>query len=280
MTHLRLWRWSLALLILVGLGWQLAVHAPDDWSALATPALSPLALAAVAATASYVAMATAWARLRNRGESWVDVGGAWFASLLARYVPGGIWQGAVRATEGHARGERLSDNVAAFLSEQALACFSAASLALLSLVAGPSMPAWLVTGLAAVGAIAVGASFVLARIASHPTWPMKAVGWTLLGHGLIAASFAAFVASFAPGDSVDLLVSARAFLVAGLASVLVVFVPAGLGVREGVLAWMLAPRLGVGMALAVALMARIGLLGCELAAWGIWAAARRRGRQP
>jgi hypothetical protein len=271
-------RWCLAALIVAGLCWQIVAHPPGDWSVLGAPDLLPLIFAALAATASHVAMATSWAHTRHRGESWLDVGGAWFPSLLARYVPGGIWQGAVRVLEGRARRERVSDNVAAFLFEQALACASAASLALFSLAAGPPIPVWLVIGLVATTTVAAGSLIALTRVTPSLRWSTKAFAWTLLGHGLIAVAFAALVSSFAPGGPVGFLLSARTFLIAGLAGVLAVFVPAGLGVREGVLAWMLAPRLGIGATLAIALLARVGLVGCEIAAWGIWAAGKKLAR--
>lgn len=271
-------RWCLAALIVAGLCWQFVAHLPRDWSVLGTPDLLPLGFAALAATASHITMATAWARIRHRGESWLDVGGAWFPSLLIRYVPGGIWQGAFRAVEGRARRERASDNVAAFLFEQALACASAASLALVSLAAGPPIPAWLVIGLVAAATVAAGSLIALARVTQSLRWSTKAFALTILGHALIAVAFAALVSSFAPSGPIDFLASARAFLIAGLAGVLAVFVPAGLGVREGALAWMLAPRFGIGTALAIALLARVGLVGCELAAWGVWAAGKKLAR--
>ena len=276
MRHAAVYRYGLAGLILAGLCWQL-VRAPPDWSTLGHPDLSALAIAACAAIASTIAMANVWARLRGRAESWIDVGAVWFPSLLARYLPGGVWQGAVRAIEGRRRGEAVADNLGTFAAEQALACFSAALLALALQAAGPPMPAWLVGGLVATATAAAVGLVVLGRMRLGPRWSTGAFAWTLAGHSLIAAAFAAFVAAFAPdaATATDLLVSARAFLVAGLAGILAVFVPAGLGVREGLIAWLLAPSLGGGVALAIALLARVGLVGCELAAWGVWAVARR-----
>lgn len=280
MRALRAWQWAVAALILTGLGWQFAAHAPPDWSVLGAPSLAPLAIAAVLGTASYVVLATAWASLRGGGESWLDVGGTWFASLLARYAPGGIWQGAVRASGDHARGGRLRDALARYATEQALGCFSAASLALLLFAVGPLTHPALIVGVAFVAIAAALSPIALTRFGAMATWPLAAVGWTFVAHLLMAFGFSAFVASVAPVDSVDLALNARAFLVAGLAGVLAVFVPAGLGVREGVLAWLLAPRLGIAIAVAIALAARVGLLACELAAWGLWAMARHREARP
>ena len=100
MKAFRAWQWAVAALILTGLGWQFAAHAPPDWSVLGAPSL---AIVAVLGTASYVVFATAWASLRWGGESWLDVGGTWFASLLARYAPSAF--GTVRASGDHGRGE-------------------------------------------------------------------------------------------------------------------------------------------------------------------------------
>jgi uncharacterized membrane protein YbhN (UPF0104 family) len=66
------------------------------------------------------------------------------------------------------------------------------------------------------------------------------------------------------------------FLAAGVAGLLVVFVPAGIGVREAVLAGLLAPGFGVAPAIAIALAARVWLLACEAAAFGLWWLATRR----
>jgi len=72
---------------------------------------------------------------------------------------------------------------------------------------------------------------------------------------------------------VDLCVGATsmaAFLVAGVAGILAVFVPAGLGVREAALSLLLAPQLGEGLAIGLALASRVWLLLSELGAFGAW----------
>jgi hypothetical protein len=280
MSGVRAWKWGVAVVILAGLGWQVFTHVPPDASMFTAPAPLPLGLAFALGTASYIAFATAWARLRARGESWLDVGGVWFASLLARYAPGGVWQGAVRASGDRLVGVGLRDSLVRYASEQALACFSAATIALVSVAVRPlPMPA-LAAGLAAVALLAAIAPPLLARLGAPASWSRPAVLWTLTAHVLMAAGFASFAASWLPADAVDFIGDARGFLIAGLAGLLAVFVPAGLGVREAVLAWLLAPRVGVAAAVAIAIGARVWLFACECLAWTAWAVIRRRQARP
>jgi hypothetical protein len=274
-----LWRWAIATLILGGIGWQIAHLPMQDWQKLSAPQAAPLALAAMFGTAAYVWLSVAWARLRGQGETWIEVGGVWFASLLARYLPGAIWQGAARVAGGRAAGEPAARALARFASEQALGCFSASILALLLYLARPMLAPVLAAVLAAVALAAAAVPYLL-RSSRLPPWPWSAIGWTIAAHVLMATGFAAFVASWIPLAPGEIPLMTRAFLVAGLAGVLAIFVPAGMGVREG-LAWLLAPTLGMAAALAIALTARVWLLTCEFAAFGLWAmiALRVRGTQ-
>jgi uncharacterized membrane protein YbhN (UPF0104 family) len=69
------------------------------------------------------------------------------------------------------------------------------------------------------------------------------------------------------------------FFVAAIAGLIAIFVPAGLGVREAVLAGMLTPNFGVAPAIAIAIAARIWLLACEGIAFSLWWIATRRTRK-
>jgi glycosyltransferase 2 family protein len=273
-------RWAIAILILGGIGWQIGHIPAQDWQRLSVPQAAPLALATILGTVAYIWLSVAWARLRGQGETWIEVGGVWFVSLLARYLPGGIWQGAARVAGGRAAGEAAAHLLARFASEQALGCFSASILALLLLPARPMLSPILAVTLVAVALFAAMAPYLL-RSWRLPRWPWPAIGWTIAAHTLAAIGFAAFVASWTPSAPETVASMARAFLVAGLAGVLAIFVPAGMGVREGVLAWLLAPTLGLAPAVAIALAARVWLLACEFAAFGLWAVItlRMRGTQ-
>lgn len=269
-------RWSIAVLILAGLAWQ-AVHLAQTMpSALWPRSPLPVALSVVPAVLAYLAFAWSWIELAARGD-WQSAGRLWFASLLARYVPGAVWQGAVRVAGASAAGTHVGRTVAQFVSEQSLACASAALLALLLTGAGASLPENLVPVLAATAVLAVTASLLISRRMPAVRWPPRAILAMATGHTLLAVGFALFVFGWHAGSLADSLAFAQALLVAGLAGVLAVFVPAGLGVREGVLAWLLTPQLGPADALAVALASRVWTIGCELLAWASWQriAARR-----
>lgn len=280
MTGYRAWQWGVAILILAGLGWQFVAYAPRDASTLALPSPLPLTLAVILGTAGYVALATAWAKLRARDETWLDVGGVWFASLFARYAPGGVWQGAVRASGDRLKGLRLRDSLVAYASEQALACFSAAALVLASLAVRPLPTPTLAAGLAIVALASALVPRVASRLGRPASWTAAAMAWTGIAHVLMAVGFAAFAAAWLPAEAADWLGDARGFLIAGLAGLLAVFVPAGLGVREAVLAWLLTPRVGVAAAVGIAIAARVWLLSCECVAWMAWAVIRRRQWRP
>jgi len=269
-------RWSIGVLILAGLAWQ-AVHLAQTMPSAPWPRNPlPVALSVVPAVLAFLAFAWSWIELAAR-DDWRSAGRLWFASLLARYVPGAVWQGAVRVAGARAAGTRVGRAVAQFASEQSLACASAALLALLLIGAGASLPDGLVPALAATAILAIAAPLLLSRRMPSVRWPSRAILAMATGHGLLAAGFALFVLGWHEGPLADALAFAQALLVAGLAGVLAVFVPAGLGVREGVLAWLLAPLLGPAEALAVALASRAWTTGCELLAWASWQwiAARR-----
>ena len=273
-------RYAIAALIIAGLLRQLEHQ--DPAALVARPAPSPAALAAgfVLGTASYFAFVTAWVQLRARHGTWRDAAGSWFASLFARYVPGSVWQGAVRVVDAHIAGQSKRRMLERYFAEQALACFSAASIAM-TLVPIARLPTGrpVLVALAAVAIIALAASRAGPRLGISLQWTTGAVAAMALAHLAIALGFAAFASAWVhPADPREIVTLMAAFLIAGIAGLLAVFAPAGLGVREAVLAALLAPTLGSADAIAVALGARVWLLVCEVAAAGVWfLAIRRRG---
>lgn len=282
MSLMRTIRFGLGVLIVAGLGWQLARQDPSALDALRAPSATALAVASTLAITSYFAFVRAWSSLRGRGESWRDVGGNWFASLFARYAPGGPWQGAVRVAGAHFAGESRRTMVERYLAEQGLACFSAATIALaLVLVARVSLDRSIVLALAAIAAGALGVATLAPRCGFALQWTRGALVATMAGHLVLAAGFAAFVAAWDAGPALgDIGARMAMFLVAGIAGLLALFVPAGIGVREAVLAGLLAPQVGAAPAIAIALASRLWLLVCELGAWGVWFVASRRPGSP
>lgn len=270
MTH---WlRWAVAVLILGGLAYQLARLAGQP---LSLAALDPLLIAAalVPGSLAFVAFAWSWIALSGARNDWPRAGNVWFSSLLARYLPGGIWQGAVRAADAGTRGGSVTGALVQYGAEQALACASAAILSLALASLGPALPPPVTTGLMAVALLGIVAPFLFARFAPRVRWNTQAAVAMAVGHLLLVVGFATFAGSWQSLTIARALAFAQAFLVAGLAGVLAVVVPAGLGVREGVLAWLLLPHFAPAEALAIALASRAWSIACEAIAWGGWMAA-------
>jgi|SoiMethySBSTD1v2_1073268.scaffolds.fasta_scaffold687671_2 hypothetical protein len=280
MNARRWWKWGVAAVILAGLGWQLARIDATGLIALPAPAWTVLLLATALALASYAAFIQAWVVLRGRGETWPAVAPAWWASLLARYLPGGIGQGALRLGAAHAAGEGLRNTLERYVAEQLLACFSATVVALALVIAWPvPLPAGLLGALAVVAILAAAAPLVGKHAGLDVGWNPRALAWMLAGHVAMASGFAAFTQSMvADADAATLASAATAFLIAGVAGLLAIFVPAGLGVRETVLAVLLAPRIGAAQAITLALAARLWLIACEIVGWALVTTLVRRTR--
>ena len=278
MNFLRVSRYTIAALIIGGLVWQLARQDRAALFALPQPSIAALAVACALGTMGYFAFAGAWISLHAHGRSWRSTGGVWFASLLARYVPGGLWQGAIRVVDAHLAGESRRRVLERYLAEQALTCFSAAWVAVtLVLMAQVPLARPVLIALATVAIGALATAQVGPRLGVSLQWTRVAVAAVVSGHLAMALGFAAFVGAWsAPSDLREIATLMAMFLIAGVAGLLAVFVPAGLGVRESVLAALLAPMLGSANAIALSLGARIWLLACELTAWSVWVLATRR----
>jgi hypothetical protein len=268
----RNWRFVVAAIILAGLAFQFWRSDPLALAALRRPTPGLLVIAVMTGTASYFLLLEAWRRLRGLREPWRDVGGVWFASLFARYAPGAVWQGAVRVGSAHIARESKRLVWERYLAEQALVCFSATTLALalvfsMALPVPPALPG----ALSIVAAGALASAIVAPRLGISLQWPLSAVLSMLGGHVLVALGFAALVASVS--DTINVVEVASymvMFLTAAVAGLIAIFAPAGIGVREAVLAGLLTPKFGVALAIAIAVAARVWLLGCEAIAIAVW----------
>lgn len=276
----RNWRFVAAAIIVAGLAFQFWRSDPRALAALRIPAPGLLAAALLMGTASYLLLLDAWRFLRGLRESWRDVGGVWFASLFARYAPGAVWQGAIRIGSAHFAGESKRVVLERYLAEQALACFSATtvSLALIVVAHVPTAP-WLIGALALVATAALAFTIIGSRLGAALQWPLSAVLSVFGAHALMALGFVALVSSVTATISApDAAAYVVMFFVAAVAGLLALFVPAGIGVREAVLAGMLTPNFGVAPAIALAIAARVWLLACEGIAFALWWIATRRAR--
>jgi uncharacterized membrane protein YbhN (UPF0104 family) len=203
----------------------------------------------------------------------------WGQSLMAKYLPGKIWQGVARGAlygkERHAgavfvlfvREQLLSLGISALIA----AAYAPAALS-------PRLGVWFQCGfvVAAVTLTAIAAlrrmpsSLRLRLPASLAAWnsapPMPAAlarAWLAQFAAYLAmcAAFATLVDGF--GLQLGWLQLSAALCFAGLAGVVAVFVPAGLGVREAGLFWCLSPVLGPGNAAMLAVAWRVAITAGE-----------------
>lgn len=190
---------------------------------------------------------------------------------LGRYVPGKVWQIAGLAMLARDRGVPAATAGAAAVLGQGIALAAAFFIGLGSVWTLADGAAWrwiapvgvllmIAAGLVpAVFRAATGLWFRIARTDPPESLaPRHAFGWLVIGLGswiIYAVAFWLLAVSFGlpapPGAT------ASAFAAAYVLGYLVVFAPAGIGVREGFLVVLLSPQLGAPAAGALALIARL-----------------------
>lgn len=286
---LRCLGWLVAIVVVGYFVWfALRTFRLQDLSSLATPrVLAAILLAACLYALIIPISGVAWKLLLSRqSEAW---SAARLASILAvtqfaKYIPGGIAQPVGRAAMSLRHGMKLRVFTVTVIQESVLtiAASVAIGLVLLSLSpAGITQIPLAYRGMVLVaGVTAVTAVFLLASgVIWWPQW-LRQQRWISLaieaaGPSLgIAATLAAFVAyclnylvigvgiwvvgqalGLAPGGSYALLTSA--FSLAWLLGFVVPGAPAGLGVREGVMALLLVGAVPQHQILALVLAVRV-----------------------
>jgi uncharacterized membrane protein YbhN (UPF0104 family) len=190
---------------------------------------------------------------------------------LGRYVPGKVWQIAGLAILAKDRGVAAPTAAAAAILGQGIALAAALLIGLGAVwtVADGASWRWAVPAVI-LGATVLGLTptvfhavsglwFRLAR-AEEPKdlSTSHAARWLALGLGSwIVYSVAFWMLVRSLGLPADVLPTASAFAAAYVLGYVMVFAPAGIGVREGFLVLLLSPQLGAGAAGAVAIIARL-----------------------
>lgn len=274
---------------------------PARW----VPRWGLFALSSAVLFGGYLMSAGIWGRMvRDLGGPRLRLATAvriFMIANLGRYIPGKLWQIAGLALLGRQKGVPPAIATAAAVLGQGIALAAAALVGLTVLLgAGPGprlLGMWLLGG-AALGLAIASFPPVLARIeglwlrlagADAPTavaaGPGMVFRWFILyvlNWGVYAISFWILVESFGlPGGPAR---TGPAFAAAYVVGYLAFFAPAGIGVREGVLAGFLAPVTGPGPAGVLAVVARIWATVVEVVpAVAMWlrhlALARRGGTQ-
>ncbi len=267
-----------------------------DW----TPDLLLVSASCLLLLLGYFVSAALWGRIV------VDLGGPALRSTdavrmfmvanLGRYLPGKVWQIAGLAVMARGRGVPAGTATAAAVLGQGMALVAATLVGLGALVGGPpEIRSWGLPGAAVVVAItALGlvppvfgrATALWFRLAKQEAPPalgsVHAVRWLALyfaNWALYAFSFWLLAASF--GYRGDVVPVGSAFAAAYVLGYIMIFAPAGVGVREGFLVAFLTPFFGAGASAALALIARLWTTVVELVpAAGFWLRQITRGVVP
>lgn len=212
---------------------------------------------------------------------------AWFYSQLGKYVPGKVFLYLARLHFYLREGRKLGRVSLAF-GVELIATFSASILTLLLAVFMLDLAGlgryrgWLVLSLIAMLAaihprvldrIVLVASKILRRrpftVSVRYGQMLGFVALYVLNWVVFGAALYAFIRSFYPLGAEAILFLAGAFSFASLVGMVSVFVPSGLGVREGILALLLSRVMPEGIAVVTALSARVWFTLVELLCLGI-----------
>ena len=282
-------------LILRGAGFSLAEAGDLDMS-IVDPDLAFLATSVAVLLAAFVLQAWLWSRiLAAFGEPGVPLHVA--ASLvmvanLGRYIPGKIFQLAGLAVLARRAGLSAVRAGAAAVAAQIVNLLAAAVLGAWVAYESPALPsgAALAAGLTVLlglsGFLCFGGAGALLgwalRRSGHegdlPTPGAPAFLAWLAGYLLswLVYGLAFYCLSLGLGLGVPLPAAATAFAGAYLVGYILLFAPAGIGVREGVLAALLAPWAGPGGSLVLAGLQRVWITAVELAGAALGAVVLRK----
>jgi uncharacterized membrane protein YbhN (UPF0104 family) len=194
-----------------------------------------------------------------------------------RYVPASLPYYGARIAAGPSIGVRRSVIAASFVYENLFAIASSGGVAVILLLiisrgrigGGPWVVAAVAAAIACVsmlhpavprGLIRFGARRIrrLAPVESHlvPASALTRIAITYVGSAcLVGTSF--WLATVALGADVSLLTAIAAYNLAGVAGMLAIAVPGGVGVREGVVVALLSATVSPPVALAAAVLARL-----------------------
>ena len=287
---------GLALLALVL--WRLLQYRQQlaiDWRSLSWPLLAG---ALACACAAQLVFASAWHGLvaRGRADPWAPDMARWSVSLAGKYLPGKVFQAALRLGAYHGLPD-AARAAPAMLREMLLSLGAACAWVALHLAVstdGPRLLLW--PALAAAIALTALAAPPLARLLARMVERLSgrrigsgtpvgvkrlATAWCLqlLGYFLFGAATWLLARAVAPSQAPGLLACIGALCFGGLAGVAAFVVPAGIGVREAALAWYLSAWMSAGPAALLAIAARLCLSLAELAAIATGLLLMRRERR-
>ena len=263
---------------------------------LARPRLVPLIAATLVLLATYAVSCLIWrgmvAGLGGPRIPARDAVSIFMIANLGRYVPGKVWSIAGMAALAKGKGVPVAVSATSAVVMQGVGLMAAGAIGLGAFAAGPDpLPRWGLAGAVTAGALlllflavpslfrrAVALWFRVVRTAAPSSLsPALVLRWLLQVIAAwvgVGASFWLFAASM--GVELSPVRAASAFAAAYVAGYLVLFAPAGVGVRESFLVVFLAPALGSGPATVLAIAARLWMTAADVVPAGIlWAFHQR-----
>lgn len=293
-------RWVVQIAVIGAIGFFLVQTVVRNWQEVANffwqfnPWLLAASLILLAGTLFY--MIVLWRWLLARLGSRIPLKSAFrifSISSLGRYLPGKVWQVVGMVYLGKREGVRPEAGVWAALLAQILAVLSGILIVVFSFLIEqerlltPLLEQigvlqrvslwWLILPLAVILAllhprILQWATNLLLRILKRAPIRFKLSYWGLLGFFLLyitswllyGTAFYLFLASVNPLPITDWILVTGGFTGAYIVGLLAIFVPGGLGVREGLLAVFLAGLVGSGVAVALSFGQRLWFTAVEL----------------
>lgn len=260
----------------------------SEVTAVAVAVAMTLTLVGLAATA------VLWRLLLRRVGSDLppaDAAAVFFLGQLGKYLPGSVWSFAAQAHLARRHDVPARHTLAASAVFLVVHTFTGVALGAGMVASGVLTapgPRWLWALVALGGAVALLPSFVRplgSRIAGPNTRIAFGGRDLVVTVGLMLTVWisygGALVALLGPNvERGEWAGVVGAFALAHAAGVLLVFAPAGLGAREGVLILLLGPVVGTGPAAAAALLARVVHSAADFLAAGVSVAAARRSVVP
>ncbi|NLT26224.1 MAG: hypothetical protein GXX90_06195 [Microbacteriaceae bacterium] len=263
---------------LAGVVWAIASQWDEILAALVEMSPTTIAIGAVLAIVFVLLTMLSWrAVLADLGSPLrlVSAGRLFFVSQLGKYVPGGVWNYVAVVEMGATRSIPRARSLSAMVVSIMVSIVTAALVAVPGLVTTGRFPiesgAWLLVLVPVVAVMLVPAvlnrliAFALKLVKRPPLeHPLPAGGVALSAGWALAAWIVSGVMVWLlcldfgmPASFETFVLAVGGYALSWAMGFVVFFVPAGLGVREAVLAVMLAGHLEPGALIVVILMARI-----------------------
>jgi len=296
----RLVLWGSQVLLAAVLVWFVARAIHDQWATFRTlsvtlrPKPELLVAAMITVLATYAVLIGVWRGIVIAwGErlSYRDAVRIWCLSNLGRYLPGKVWSvaglavlarrtgvsawaatGSAVVTQAVAVGTGVSVVALAAptsLSPPAIALAAAVAVAVVLVVVDGRLPRWALRVAGSETALTrlPPGAVLLAAGATLVSWMTYGVGFWLVARGLLGA------------DTLGIREAIGIFAAGYLAGLIALFAPGGVGVREAVYLAMLAPHVGGGGAVALAVGSRLLLTLTEIMSAALAAALRTTKRE-